>query len=491
MKLKEHGTVLLLKSLPKSEIEQIEKFISSPYFNSNKNIASYFSEIVKFHPLYEGENFEKEILYSRVYKDKAYNDSNYRWIMSEITKLIEKYLAQNEYDKDKLMQNFYLLQNHTQNHRASWIAKAITNNEKLLSEYPDKDYVFFFHKYIHYTHEMNLRYTFKNSIKASDLEFLYEKFQKAFISYINHFIIGIAYDYLNAGIIFSFYQKNGVNKKINEIIKILDFAKIAKSIEPQNEDSDTLNALIMILNMYLNFNDNAYYKEFRKFLNENTRKISREQLSGYYSKLISYCRLKIVNSIEEEFFRKELHGLCEDFIGKKYFIQEITRSLTPNLFRIALENSLELENYDYAENFLTKNIDAISIEKRNDVLNFGKALLCFYKGDYGNSLEYLSRTDGSLFAIDQKALRMLLFIEQKFYFECGTELKSFKKFLSTNKFLSPETMERWMNFTHIVSLLLDNYEKKNKPGKKLIRDLLSSKKQVYFHKWFLKKINGL
>lgn len=491
MKLKEHSIVTLLKTFSKSEIDNLEKFISSPFFNSNKNITAFFSEIAKLHPDFEGDDFEKEKVYSKVYKDKSYNDSNYRWIMSKLTMLVEKYLMQVEFEKDKLMKSLYLISNHFQHHRADHLGKAISANEKLLSEYTDKDYIFFFHKYIHHTNEMNFKLVFKSSIKTNDLDFLYNKFLEATVAYINHFITGIAYDYLNAGIIFSFYKKNGVNKKINEIIKILNFAKAADAIYDVNADKDVLKALVTILEMYLYFEDISYYNNFINFLTENANTISKSQGSSYYSKLISYCRLKIVNHIEEEYFRKELFKICEIFLDSGYYKEEKTKSLTPSLFRIILENALELENFKYAENFIKRFSAEIIKEQRDNSYNYGNALINFYKEDYKSALDYLSKISGNLFTLDQKALRILLFVKQNYFFEGNNELNSFKKFLSANKFISVETQTRWISFCKLTKFYIEINEKKKQPGKKLIRDILNSNKEAYYHNWFLKKLNGL
>lgn len=491
MQLSEHSTIQLLKTLQKDEIDRLNKFISSPYFNTNKNISIFFNTLIKFYPCFDSKSFSKEYIYKQVYPDKLYNDSNFRWIISEITKLTEKFLAQSKFDNDVLMQNFYLTNNHLSKQRKEWLRKSISNTGSKLENSPDKDYIYFFHKYIHYTNEMSYDMIFKNGKKAKDLELMYEKFLSALISYINHFITGIAYDYLNASITFSAYYKNGVNKKINEIIKILDFHKIVKFIETDNEDNFSLTPLVLIINMYLNRKDKSHFLTLKKYLSSNENKISKSQLSGYYSKIISYCRNKILNNEDEEYFREELFNICLKFVEKKLYKEERTTNISITLFRIIIENSLELGKFEYVEKFIQNESIHLSEDQQNDSINFGKALLGFYKDEINASLEHLSKTDINYFVLDQKALRILLYIEHKYFYECANEIKSFKKFLSANKFLAAEVKKRWNHFIQISSSMLEHVKSNEKNGKTLIKDILTSQSHLYFKNWFIKKLNGL
>lgn len=491
MQLKEHSTVKLLKTLPKEEIERLNKFISSPYFNSNKNIANFFTQLIKFYPQFEGKDFNKEAFYNKIFNDKPYNDSNFRWIMSEITGLTEKYLAQIGFERDALMQNYYLIENHFKNQRKVWVKKSLTTSEKNLSEHLDKDYVYFFHKYVHFTNEMSYKMVFTNDKKTTDLDFLYQKFLKALISYINHFILGVAYDYLNADLMFTKYHKNGISKKINDIIKILNFNKISDYIKNDNEDSSTLSGLLFLLNMYLELEKDTHYTEFKKYVEKNRNSVSQAQLGSYYSKMISYCRLKIVNGAHEDFYRGELFETSKRFITNKYYKDDKTKNLSSVLYRIILENALELDKLDYAEILVEKENTSIIKEHRLDAVNYGRGLIQFYKGSFDDALESLSKVDTSFFALDQKALRIMLFIEKKYYYECRIEIKSFKKFLQTNKFLSENLRTNWGNFLFFISFLSNDRNGSEQVNKKMLRDLMKEKKPVYYKKWLIKKINGL
>lgn len=489
MELREFNIVNLLKTFPKNELDRISKFISSPYFNTNKNIATFFSELSKYYPTFENKNFTKEKIYSAVFPKKLYNDSNFRWIISEISKLIEKYLIQKTFEDDLLIKDNYLFKEHLNNQRKDLSERALKLAEKNLSEFKHKDYMYFFYKYLNYTNRMSHKMIYKNDKKMPDLDFLYENFLKALISYINHSIIGITYDYLNADILFTKYHRNGIAKKINDIIKILNFTKVAEYIKNDNDDADILEGAILMLNVYLNIEDDTHYEKFKNFTYTRKNKDSKASLENYFSKLISYCRLKIINNINENYYQKELFFLSQEFIENKYYNSGNLNTLSPVLYRIFLENALETGKFSFAEKLVENETGNILNEHREDAINYGRSLLQFYKENYDISLELLSKVNSNFFVINQKALRIILFIEKEFFYESSIEIKSFKKYLLTNKFLSNDLKEMWNGFAQVASFFTEKNSTYDKGEKKRFLDLLESQRHIYFKKWFVKKIN--
>jgi hypothetical protein len=336
MDLKEHNIIQLLQPLHKDEIHSLKKFIASPYFNTNINISKIFEELIKFHPNFESKNFSKIFIFKKVFKDKIYNDSNMRWMLSEIHHLLENYFAQKHFDKDVLIKDYFISKEFFAGMKKGFVKKALVTAEKNLSNVQEKDYVFHFHKYIYQTNRMNYIMLFKRDKKAKDLDFCYNTFLKAMISYINHFIIGITYDYINAEILVSKYLKNGISKKINDIVKLLNFQKIAEFIEKDNDDAEELRGLIKVLNMFLNPEDDLHYHELRKYISDNKEQLSDDYCATYYSKLISYCRMKISSSIKDDFYRQELFEISKIFFGKRYFRWDSYGYLSPTLYRIIL-----------------------------------------------------------------------------------------------------------------------------------------------------------
>ncbi len=52
--------ILLVKSMDKSQLKELNSFVRSPYFNTNKALTSLFEYIRKQHPEYAAEKLEKK-----------------------------------------------------------------------------------------------------------------------------------------------------------------------------------------------------------------------------------------------------------------------------------------------------------------------------------------------------------------------------------------------------------------------------------------------
>jgi len=491
MDLKAHNTIQLLQPLPKEEIQSLKKFLASPYFNTNKNISQIFEEIVKFHPEFQSKNFTKEFIYKKVFSNKPYSDSNMRWILSEIFHLMERYFAQKHFDKDILIKDYYLSTEYFGTMKIDIVRKALDNAKKNLDATDEKGYIYHLYKYIHYTNELNYQSLFKHDKKAKDLEFYYSTFLKALISYINHSVVGIIYDYLNSEIIVSKYIKNGISKKIQNIMKLLNFEKVSEFIEKDNEDAAELRALTKLLNMFLYPENELLYNEMRKYISENESKLSIGDCASYYSKLIAYCRLKITNSVMQEYYKAELFDITKIFFERKYYKEGRFSHFSPALYRLTLVNMVELGKYDAAEKFIESCKSELAERYRDNGMNYGKALLYFYKKEFDKALEYSSRIEGNFFLTDQKILRIMLFIEKGFYDECAAEIKAFKKFIQTNKFLSPLVRQSLERFLAFIPYLNNSGQKKKMISKKKLKEMLNEKSMVYFKDWMSEKIAGL
>ena len=88
--------IRLLKSFSKKEITDFEKFIASPFFNSQSTLVKIFSEIKKYYPEFSDNNFTKKNLYEKVNPGKIYNDVIFRKYISNLFKLSEKFLIVND-----------------------------------------------------------------------------------------------------------------------------------------------------------------------------------------------------------------------------------------------------------------------------------------------------------------------------------------------------------------------------------------------------------
>ena len=92
----------ILRTLSKAEFNRFEKFVESPYFNTNNSIIRLVNELINFHPDYNSDEITEEYLYKKIYGKDKFSYSLMRNLMSEMLHLSESYLLNNRLNNDIL-----------------------------------------------------------------------------------------------------------------------------------------------------------------------------------------------------------------------------------------------------------------------------------------------------------------------------------------------------------------------------------------------------
>ena len=92
----------ILEHFDKYEQNRCRKYIQSPYFNRSEELVKLFEILVSAINGDNGVNLEKAYLWKKIQPQKKYDDVRFRKFCSDLLKLIEGYLAQQSYEKNKL-----------------------------------------------------------------------------------------------------------------------------------------------------------------------------------------------------------------------------------------------------------------------------------------------------------------------------------------------------------------------------------------------------
>ena len=103
------GRTLRLIKKEGKELDNLKKFMQSPYFNTNKDLIKLFDELIKTFPDFSAD---KEVVFNKIYPKIKYNDETFRLQCSALNELIEMFLLQehlkkNEFLKQQLLAEAY------------------------------------------------------------------------------------------------------------------------------------------------------------------------------------------------------------------------------------------------------------------------------------------------------------------------------------------------------------------------------------------------
>lgn len=457
-----HFTIIkILKKYSPKELIEFEKLLSSPFFNNHSTLIKLFRELKKFYPEFSDKILTKENLFEIINPGKNYDDRLFQKYLSRMNKLSEEYLSILEFRNDHNDKELKILFQLSKRDLKEVYSRKLNEYEKDLEKNSklDENYYYFKHKLadIKYYQKARENKQFSGSKELIDS-----------YNYIINYLLVISSSSINQLFSDKYSYKyselansSGIFYDRSEILKNLH--KIIKST-PSN-DKKRLLFLELIqndLNMNSGKNELKAFKNLRKIVFENTEVLSDMFLLYYLKRLNVYCTIEIA---------KGNYGLSKDLLENyKLMLEKKLFSLdgVPDLrlvdYRIILFTALKENEIVWAEKFINESVTLIKEESRENIINFGYAVLLFSKNNYSGSLDYISMIKYEMLpiTIDIYVLRAKIFYELGFYDTAQSIADSLRHFISNNKVISDILKNSLKNFFRFFTTLLrlkKNYSK--------------------------------
>ena len=249
-----------LKNLTEEELLKFEKFIHSPYFNSNRNIVKLFTYLKENidHP---GNDIpDREEAYYYVYQKIKYDDAKYRKLVSDFSKLFEKFLMYQKFEEQTPGNRIMLLTSL----RKRGFAKRFETNYADITTLQSKSYSKDDDFYLNEIHLENEYYSF-----------YFNRFQNEFAVCLQK-----KSDNLNYYFVFcklhNFLEmfNNEINKEIKSKFKKQFYDEIISFVEENRSEIQknhpNLFIIYNVLQMYVT-SDKIYLTELKEYLKENRK----------------------------------------------------------------------------------------------------------------------------------------------------------------------------------------------------------------------------
>lgn len=91
--MKKSKIVQLLRSCEASELGELGYFLASPYHNQDEAVIRLYQYLQNFSPDFSGPGLNKKAVFQRIFPNQAYDDKQLRYLMSDLNKLTERFLA--------------------------------------------------------------------------------------------------------------------------------------------------------------------------------------------------------------------------------------------------------------------------------------------------------------------------------------------------------------------------------------------------------------
>lgn len=93
IKMYDSKLLLLIKGLDQNELHWFQKFLASPFYNSNKEHTKLFQLIKKHYPDFKPSKLNKENTFEKLYPKQKFNAQKMRKLMHGLAVLVEEFLV--------------------------------------------------------------------------------------------------------------------------------------------------------------------------------------------------------------------------------------------------------------------------------------------------------------------------------------------------------------------------------------------------------------
>ncbi len=455
--------IQLIRCLSQEEMKSLLDFTASPFFNKKQELIPFSKYLKEIYPEFNAENCDKKVIFKHLYKNQAYSEKKIGYLMSDMTKVLNKYLIQIQ--KDSL--NAKILLAKVLSNRS--LHKLYTKEtEKLEAEFNNNNQQGFAHYYARYQlYNLKHKYFIKQNIRKDDQN-VYKTNHNLDLFYISR-KLRIYLELLNR------------TKVLGKQIQTNEFQIILETAKNRFIHVPIVKAYLETIAMHSHEKSLPNYLNLKKILFENQYNFSKEELDDFYRYTINYCMQRI--NIDKNFYQNEALQLYVQNLkfGNLYINNYLSQWTYKNIIKLGILS----EKYEWTINLIEEYIDKIHPDQKHNALHFNYAEIYFAKKDYGGAQKHLLQVefkDGELaYNVGTRLMLIKIFYKQDEEEALLSQIAAFTIFLKRNKELKGKRKAQFLNFCNLCAKLL----RRNPKHFENIKEEIKTTKPLTNSQWLL------
>lgn len=491
-----YKAINILKSFSKEDIKKFHLFINSPYFNTQKKVAYFYNILSKFHPDFSEKMCCNETLMRKLNTSSL---STLKNLFADLFKLLEKYIAQDYFEKNK----YY-------NKKA--VLSAIISREL---------YQLFEHEYkkikdpINFTTQVSrddIKFnSFLNGIKIEyldnsntalkenkDITGVIELEGELYLNYLKDFLIqslSSSTKFISYSIPYDYDLKSDFSyKKISNILSSIGLNSLISeliSLTENKYEADLIKMYYYIYKFRTN-NQESAIEDFKKFMNllvKNSSALELNQKYIFYQELrwlfMFVMKYPKYENIEFQFYN--------NYLKEKAFIGTGKSFMLIGEFKHLMVRGDNCMRYTWTNKLIKNFSKYLKPEDRDKIIPLRNAYINLrVKKSPKAAIEELKKIpNGAAYDIrrDSQNFYIMAYYELNNFDEVRARCDSFRHFLKnqsmTDKYSNP--FKRFIKFV----LKLTSYKESGKELKENLCKQIINVDIVVCKNWLLEKVDEL
>ena len=462
----------VLTHFDKIEQNRLRKYVRSPYFNVNEILMS-FVDILFAHVSASGKAGEltKEFIWVQLYEKESFNDVRFRKLTSDLLKLIEDFLAQEIYEKDRLQKESYLLRAVGEKKIEKLYNSSIKNAREFLKNQAEKPSSFYYSQYLI---EKNYYDLSEGDLNRSDK------------SNIEEIINNLDYFYLAEKLKW-YYAVLSRNTLISHEYTLLFIDEIIAHVDKYKYNEVPLVAIYFKQYLTQTQIDNVeHYFDLKKLVSQYWQQFPIKDADEMFGSLLNYCTKKINQGHPS--FSREFFDVYNEILDKNILPNG---QLNPWSFKNAVQIALRLGEYEWSEKFIKDYSSKLPVEFRDNTLSYNLALVYFYQKRYDDVIQQLQsvKYEDIVYNLNAKSILLLTYYELNADDALLSLIDSFKTYVNRHKDIAQNRRIQYSNLMKYIKKLM----KLNKGNTAEIENIKKEMEEdrkigIASEKWILEKL---
>lgn len=438
----------LLYSFSKNELKNFEKFVKSPYFNTDQIVVKLYNELEK--------EIKKKTLPEDMSGIKIYNKLLNKNAVKSLDKEQDAYLRAKISILNQLIKAFFMIEALKENQVHHYmllhekllkkklfdmLKSSLKKEDKYLEGQKNRGIDYYFHKSQSEQTKLNVTYYQGRVGKEDNLSELMYNFDLYYLIKRHSFhLAAISFMEISG-------KKSFDNKTLHAISTLANL--------PQYADEPLLNTYRAAI-LTLESGEKSHFENLLELLKSELN-IPKDNLTDFFKIAISFCARQLNEGISS--YYKTSFDLYKTMDDKDLLIEKgiIPENNLKNIITI----SCRAHQVEWAIQTLNKYKSFIREEVREEVYHYNLGVIEFYQHNYSKAHDYFTMVYQSLNKINDIYninVRIMILkcdyeIEETYQESSVAQWHASKKFIRTNESLSSKNKIAWQNFIYIASLL--------------------------------------
>lgn len=434
--MKQTKLIELLQSLTVWELKSFEKYVASPFFNVNKPVSKLLQLLVKSYPEFEPEQTEEKQLFKLLFAKARLNHQQLRYVMTDLTLLLEDFLAYNVYYEKTFYQKKFLLQGLREKKLDKYFSQQLAVASKIQEQSAHQD-LKYYKRQLGYE-ELSYEFTLSGDNRSSDtnLQSLSDNLD------IYYLVNKLKYccEILN--------RQNVLQTEFH--VPLMQYT--VDYLEKNNHDNIPLIAVYFkILKSISNDKNDKHYKQLKTLIAKHQKAIALNELRDIYVFVQNYCIRKI-NTGHNEYLR-ELFNTYKTMLVNEIIFEhgELQHLHFKNIVTLALR----LHEIEWTEKFIKSYSDKLDKELRKNAVSYNLARIHYARKQYREALRVMRTVEFTdvYYHLDSKALLLKIYYEMDDIEPLFSLITTMRVYLKRSKLISEYQRSIYVNLINHVKKL--------------------------------------